>query len=205
MLIGIVYRPPNQSGFLDKLSIAINNTTGFDSQEAYILGDFNINLLNTKTCIPNGIRQYKQFCSTHGMKQLILSPTHVTENTSTLLDHVLTNSHDRVSQSGVINVGLSDHQLTYCTRKITRVKYNEHKYITIRSLKNYTKEIFVTALNVINFPDYSEYENVDYAYEDLTKRVSEVIDNIAPLKKIRVKNNTQEWYDDEIRQAIKGR
>ena len=205
ILVGIVYRPPDQSGFLDKLSNAINNTTNFDSQEVYILGDFNINLINTKTSTTNGIRQYKQFCSLHGLKQLILNPTHITENTSTLLDHVLTNSHDKVSQSGVINVGISDHQLTYCTRKISRTKSNEHKYITIRSLKNYTKDIFIAALNSINFPDYSKYGNVDESYEDLTKKISEVIDNIAPLKKIRVRNNTQEWYDDEIRQAIKKR
>ena len=51
ILVGIVYRPSDQSGFLDKLSNAINNTTNFDSQEVYILGDFNINLINTKTSI----------------------------------------------------------------------------------------------------------------------------------------------------------
>ena len=44
ILIGNVYRPPDQSGFLDKLSNAILNTTNFDSQEVYILGDLNINL-----------------------------------------------------------------------------------------------------------------------------------------------------------------
>jgi len=59
---------------------------------------------------------------------LITSPTRVTENTSTILDHVLTNSQDRVSQSGVIDIGLSDHQLTYCTRKIIRPKVYEHNY-----------------------------------------------------------------------------
>ena len=191
-MVCIVYRPPDQSVFVYKLSNAINNTTNFDSQEVYILGDFNINLINTKTGITNGIRQYKQFCSLHGLKQLILNPTCITENTSTLLDHVLTNSHDKVSQSGVVDVGISDHQLTYCTRKISRTKSNEHKYITIRSLKHYTKDIFITALNSINFPDYAKYGNVDEAYEDLTKKLSEVIDNIAPLKKIRVRNNTQD-------------
>ena len=45
---------------------------------------------------------------------------------------------------------------------------------------------------------------MDEADEDLTKKLSEVIDNIAPVKQIRVRNNTQEWYD-EIRKAIKKR
>ena len=38
ILIGILYRPPDQSGFLDKLSSAISKTSCFDNQEVYILG-----------------------------------------------------------------------------------------------------------------------------------------------------------------------
>ena len=137
------------------------------------------------------------------LHQLISCPTRITKNTSTLLDHVLTNSHDKVSQSGVIDIGLSDHQLIYCTRKVTRAKFHDHKFITIRSLKNYSKDIYIEALNEIDFPDYSEFDSVDEAYDDLVKKLTEVIDKIAPVKKIRVKSNTQEWFDDEIRQAIK--
>ena len=32
----------------------------------------------------------------------------VTDNSSSLLDHVLTNSTDRISQSGVVDTGISD-------------------------------------------------------------------------------------------------
>ena len=107
ILIGILYRPPDQSGFLDKLSSAISKTSCFNNQEVYILGDLNINLINTqKSHIPNGIKRYREFCSLHGLKQLITSPTRVTENSSSLLDHILTNSTDRVSQSGVVDTSL---------------------------------------------------------------------------------------------------
>ena len=85
-----------------------------------------------KSHIPNGIKRYREFCSLHGLKQLITSPTRVTGNSSSLLDHILTNSTDRVSQSGVVDTSLSDHQLIYCTRKISRIKFNAHKYIRIR-------------------------------------------------------------------------
>ena len=39
ILIGILYQPPDQSKFLDKLSTAISETDNFDDQEVYILGD----------------------------------------------------------------------------------------------------------------------------------------------------------------------
>ena len=135
ILVGFLYRPPDQSKFLDKLSTAISRSNTFDNQEVYILGDLNINLINKQKHIPNGIKRYKEFCSLYGLEQLISTPTRVTKNSSSILDHILTNSTDRVSQSGVIDTGLSDHQLIYCTRKITRTKFNSHKNITIRSLK----------------------------------------------------------------------
>ena len=145
ILVGIVYRPPDQSGFLNKLSSSIANAKFFDLYEAYILGDFNINLISKNT-ISNSSKRYNEFCAMHGLKQLIKSPTRVTENTSSLLDHILTNSQDKISQVGVMDIGLSDHQITYCTRKVIKEKFNKHRDITIRSLKNYSEEAFVNSL-----------------------------------------------------------
>ena len=127
ILVGFLYRPPDQYKFLDKLSTAISRRNTFDNQEVYILGDLNINLINKQKHIPNRIKHCKEFCSHYGLEQLISKPTRVTENSSSILDHRLTNSTDRVSQSGVIDTGLSDHQLIYRTRKITRTKFNSHK------------------------------------------------------------------------------
>ena len=53
----------------------------------------------------------------NNLKQLIRSPTRVAKSCSTLLDHILTNANEMVSQSGVLDIGLSDHQLIFCTRK----------------------------------------------------------------------------------------
>ena len=39
ILVGIIYRPPDQQMFLTMLTSAIFNTNKFDSQEVYILGD----------------------------------------------------------------------------------------------------------------------------------------------------------------------
>ena len=46
ILVGVVYRPPTASRFLDKLTLAISKTNNFDNKEVYILGDLNINLNN---------------------------------------------------------------------------------------------------------------------------------------------------------------
>ena len=205
ILVGILYRPPDQSKFVDKLSTAISRSNTFDNQEAYILGDLNINLINKQKHIPNGIKRYKEFCSLYGLEQLISTPTRVTKNSSSILDHILTNSTDRVSQSGVIDTGLSDHQLIYCTRKITRTKFNSHKNITIRSLKNYSQDVYLEELNKINFPDCSKFTDINDAYSDFIGKVSLTFDKIAPMKEIRIKNSSKEWFDEEILEEIEKR
>ena len=205
ILVGFLYRPPDQSKFLDKLSTTISRSNTFDNQEVYILGDLNINLINKQKHIPNGIKRYKEFCSLYGLEQLISTPTRVTMNSSSILDHILTNSTDRVSQSGVIDTGLSDHQLIYCTRKIARTKFNSHKNITIRSLKNYSQDVYLEELNKINFPDYSKFTDINDAYSDFIGKVSSTIDKIAPMKELRIKNSSKEWFDEEILEEIEKR
>ena len=133
---------------------------------------------------PNGIKRYKEFCSLHGIEQLLTLPTRITNNSSSLLDHILTNSADRISQFGIVNVGLSDHQLIYCTRKITRTRLNTHKYVKMRSFKYYSEDLYVKKLKEIDFPDYSNFKDINEAYSDFTGKVASVIDEIAPIKEV---------------------
>ena len=51
-------------------------------------------------------------CSSLPLKQLIMEPTRVTINCSTLIDLIMTNS-SCVSKSGVLHLGISDYSLTY--------------------------------------------------------------------------------------------
>ena len=146
--IGIFYRPPNVNNFLEILS---NDFKKVDirKKEIYILGDFNINLLqNGKFILKENqsnifrigttplINKHKEFCQTFSLTEIIKDPTRITCSTSSLLDHILTNSLEKISQKGTIDVGLSDHQLIYCTRKVLRTKLNMHNQIQVRSLKN---------------------------------------------------------------------
>ena len=102
-----------------------------DRKETYLLGDLNVNLLcgtkyilneksfcNRSSAIGPLINKYKEFCQKFSFTQLIRNPTCITSNSSTLLDHILSNSKYYVSYHGVIEIGLSDHQLVFCTRKI---------------------------------------------------------------------------------------
>ena len=140
--------------------------------------------------------KYKELCQIFFLKEIIQEPTRITSSTSSLLDHILANAGWKISQKGVIDVGLSDHQLIYCTRKILRTKANMHNQIRVRSLKKYTPELLIKELIKINFPNYNIFSNINIAYLDLVEKILSMVDKIAPFKDLRIKNNTQDWLDD---------
>ena len=37
---------------------------------------------------------------------------------------------------------------------------------------------------------------------DLVEKILRVVDKIAPFKDLRIKSNTQDWFDDEVTEAI---
>ena len=140
-----------------------------------------------------------------GLKQLIEVPTRVTCSSSTIIDHILASFPNRISQQGVIDVGLSDHQIVYCTRKISRIKRDTHKQIRCSSLKNYSAVIYEEALGKIDFPNCHNFDNIDDTYSNFIHKVMGVIDQVAPIKLRRIKQNSQEWFDSEVAEKISDR
>ena len=202
ILIGIIYRPPTDTEFVDNLDKYIEKCDSFNDQEVYIMGDFNINV-DTEITNDNYYRsKYIDFYQSHGLSQIITSPTHITKTSSSLIDHILTNSTDRISQSGVIETTFSDHFTIYCSRKITRLRHNKHKTIKIRSMKNYNKKAYLEELKTINIPKQNPTNSIDEIYDDFIKQLSLIIDGTAPQREIRIKNNTPDWFDAEILNAI---
>ena len=64
--------------------------------------------------------------------------------------------------------------------------------------------MFVKKLKEIDFPNYSNFKDINEAYSDFTGKVASVIDEITPIKEVRVKSNSQDWFDAEIMKKLKG-
>ena len=136
--------------------------------------------------------KYKQLYQTFSLKEIIQEPTRITSITSSLLDHILTNSGWKISQKGVINVRLSDHQFINYTRKHLRTKANIHKQDRVRLLEKYAPELLRKELKKIIFAKDNILSNVNIAYLDLVKKFLTVVNEIAPFKDLRIKNSTQD-------------
>ena len=150
-------------------------------------------------------KKYHEYCTLFGLKQLIKCPTRATCNSSSILDHVLASFPDSVSQSGVIDIGISDHQLIYCTRKTARIKSYCHKQITFRSLETCSPEVYEEALRKLSFPNYELFDDIDKAYENFFQKVLAVIYNLVHSKNKRIKGILQDWSDAQIIEEINER
>ena len=100
---------------------------------------------------------------------------------------------------------LSDHGLIFCTRKTSLLELNEHCEISIRSMKNYSDEVFVEQLRAIKFPDYSNCTCVKDDYPDFLTKFSSVIGFVAIVRTLRVKSNTKPWFNIDVLSAIGNR
>ena len=73
------------------------------------------------------------------------------------IDRILTDSTEKIFQTGIIDCGMSDHQLIFCARKAKRAKFNKHNNVFLRSLKHYTVNVVLEELQKINFSNYERF------------------------------------------------
>ena len=112
--VGTIYRPPARDTevFLNTLDNMLSNISGFN--EVIILGDFNLNLLNTET--NTMASNFLNMMNSHFLIPTITKPTRIDANSSTLIDNIFICKPNSFS-SGNINSDLSDHMVNFLQHK----------------------------------------------------------------------------------------
>ena len=108
ILIGVIYRPPNTSvkTFLESLGELLNVISN-EGRPCYLLGDFNVNLLNNTA--NNYSNDFLKVLLNFGFYPRIDRPTRITETTATLIDNIFTNVHETNMSSGIWLADKTDH------------------------------------------------------------------------------------------------
>lgn len=198
-IISTWYRPPNST--IDIFREFENFLINVDSEgkETLLAGDINCDLaINTNDPISSPV---KFLYESYQFSQLITENTRVTHQSSTLLDHFITNEPQNISASGVIEIGISDHYLIYGVRKFPTFRGNP-KYIENRNMKNYDANLFKHDLKNVNWDLLwisDDPNDMVYTWENL---FLEVLDIHAPLRKRRVRNKPSPWLTPEIRKLM---
>ena len=139
------------------------------------------------------------------LKQLISNATRVAKNSQSAIDLIFCSDQEKICQSGVLCTGLSDHFITYCSRKVVKGQINKHKTIKIRSMKNFILESYKDKLNAIDWSSVLDCSNVSEAWYNFKTLLLQVIDDVAPIKEVRLKQRSEPWFDSDILEAIQTR
>ena len=120
-----------------------------ENKECITIRDINCNSLEpAENCVKHINRIYGK----HNLSQLNDEPTRTTSDTSTIIDHIITNKPTCVSESGVIHCGISDHDVTFAIRRARLPKIrNQPKIIRVRKYKKFDSEAFRNDLTNMNF------------------------------------------------------
>ena len=100
---------------------------------------------------------------------------------------------------------ISDHCLIFSTRKVIKNVFNKHNTVKIRSMGDNSKEAFQTNLLNADWSSVMTSDNVIDAWSKFKRLFLSIVNNMSPLKEVRMKQRTKLWVTNDILKSIKER
>ena len=204
MIIGVIYRPPNSDmgAFIEKLN-ELTESLKTERKVCYLLGDFNINLLNYETHAQTG--SFFDMLSSNGFLPLITRPTRVTATSATLIDNIFTNNLIYISSSfqGLLVTDITDHYPVFHIDRQTYMKEAE-VFVYKRLFSSKHKNDFYHALSVTDWNEIYRASDTQCAYDLFHDHLLELYNKHLP--KIRTKkkyNNRKPWLSEALKNSIR--
>ena len=199
---GTIYRAPKQDRFSNnqfktQLKNALS-TLNVSKNKAYIMGDLNYDLLQDSHTFTD---DFVDIMYDHSFYPIINKPTRITQSSSTCIDHIWTNIHDKSSSSAIITHKIADHlPAVIQSTKITNIK-TALPYTRNFSKRNCT--LFNEALSDIDPSDILHHTSVDNAMNSFMQQYSTLFNSHFPLKKKLNKNFSNGWFTNELNKLLK--
>ena len=134
IIFGVVYRHPQNSipVFTDKFSEFLL-TISTENKDIYITGDINVDSLKMDS--NEHISDYFDMLSSYSCTNAIKSPTRITANSKTSIDHFYYNNPSKTIITSTVLSDISDHFPLLITIKNSNVSENKESFFT----RNYSK------------------------------------------------------------------
>ena len=206
IIVGVVYKPPNVD--LPSFNTAFGNLLArlhSERKPCYLLGDFNINLLNT-----DKHRETENFLNllyAHGFYPLIDKPTRITPNSSTLIDNILTNVHpSSIKNSSIWITDISDHLPVCCSTYISHNKprLEMNSLLFKRMVTDDSLSRFKQKLALVEWDSTGNCE-VNVAFDDFLNKFTQCYNLCFPPRRVGGKTNSTDlpWLTSALKKSIK--
>ena len=202
LIIGVIYRPPNTNldnflGYLEPLLEKIKN----ENKHCYLLGDFNLNLLNIDKHTKTG--EFVDLMFSYHLVPLIDKPTRVRETSATLIDNIFTNNITVESSQGLFYTDLTDHfPVFYCCPSLSIE--SSPKYITKRVYSENNINKFVNLIQACNWNAVTDLNDPQLAYDLFHDTFHNAYELSFPMKTFKLNyRNKKTWLTTGLKNSIK--
>ena len=211
--VGIIYWHPSSSdvqAFIEDFSICLKELN-ISNSSFYILGGLNI---NTSTINRTPVaKRFLNMLLSCGVLPLITKPTRVSDNSATIIDHILTNDYEHFIIPGIITTNeISDHCPILCHVNLTQTRKKADSTLTFyRDKSKFVSHQFNAELNTsltdffIQLPLLTK-DNFNEIFNRFNHLILQVVDKNAPLKKVSRKQKNlhkKPWLSHKLLKAIK--
>ena len=194
-IVSSIYRPNgphpsmSQTQQLDQFCEMFSNILidlGNNEKQAYIFGDFNIDLIKYQ----NHEKTFEFINDTfsNGFLQLVTKPTRCNRGSASLIDHFFTNCHDKTVDVGILTTLISDHFAVFASIS-TNMKKSQPKYFYSRNLGENNRANFKTDLENVDWQSTMNENNPQLSFDMFLDRFNSLYEVHFPLRKIRFNKN----------------
>jgi len=186
IVIGSVYRPGTKypglsctDQFAEFSNILSNTLSEISSKydKVYIFGDFNLDLLKVNE--NKFVSEYIDNLLSFGFLQIVTKPTRLTENSATLIDHILTNVSNETFDSSLLCWKISDHLPLIHKISFKKNKAN-HPKIKTRNFSQSNIDRFKKALLNYNWNHVLVENCPQSAFTNFSNTFNNLIDAFFP-------------------------
>lgn len=205
IIVGVIYRPPggNPNIFVNDFN-ELAEKIARENKLNYVMGDFNINLMNYDCHGTTG--EFLDGMFSNLLCPLISRPTRITTHTATLIDNILTNAFDNHIIKGLIFSDISDHLPIFAILFEKQTTYpNACDIITFRDKCPKNIEKFKERLANLNWSSIENDNDPSNAYTTFFTKYNNIYNDCFPLKKVSSRNSKsfKPWISKGLLRSIK--
>ena len=204
VVIGNIYRPPG--GDVEEFTAHIADLLSMikcESNYVYIMGDFNINLLNIDNHPASS--EFLETMFSYSFIPLINKPTRVRETSATIIDNIFCNNLDRgIVKSGLFYTDITDHFPVFCLYYGCHIPKHD-LYISKRIYNDKNIQTFHNTLEQADWSEITQCDNGQTAFTKFYNYFTELYHKCFTLTKIKITTyrNRKPWLSDGLKKSIK--
>ena len=189
------------SAWLDKVGTILEG-----GREIWCMGDYNLDLdrRNDNTYNRKNLATlaFEELMG-RGLAQMIEGPTHRRQESESTIDMIFTNEPRKIETSGKIATG-TEHDCVWILHKSKFVPVKQE--MVKRNFKNFNEEVVLDEARKMNWNFEgllsSDEQELNNRVEELEQKISYLIDEHAPIQKVKVDPAKIVWMTDNLRRQI---